>query len=141
MPERLDGGSEPPPSPSPHRCRHAARNRIEPDSQLAILPAPLLAQEPDLDELDAAAYAAAHGMPPPTGDAVTVAMDGTAATTAMDVADAMGATTATPVRAMAGVARGPRADRAARAVRAVRRRRSPIRRCRPTATGRWSACS
>jgi uncharacterized LabA/DUF88 family protein len=37
----------------------------EPDSQLAILPPPSHAQDPDLDALDAAAYAAAHGLPRP----------------------------------------------------------------------------
>ena len=63
MPERVteSGPAEPVPAPVASRREEP----IEPDSQLAILPAPLLAQEPDLDELDAAAYAAAHGMPPP----------------------------------------------------------------------------
>ena len=63
MPERVTESApdEPPPAPVASRREEP----IEPDSQLAILPAPLLASEPDLDELDAAAYAAAHGMPPP----------------------------------------------------------------------------
>jgi uncharacterized LabA/DUF88 family protein len=37
----------------------------EPDGQLAILPTPRGSQDPDLDALDAAAYAAAHGLPRP----------------------------------------------------------------------------
>ena len=62
MPERVtDSAVEPAPAPVVSRREEP----IEPDSQLAILPPPLLASEPDLDELDAAAYAAAHGMPPP----------------------------------------------------------------------------
>jgi uncharacterized LabA/DUF88 family protein len=49
------------PTPPPARDEH-----VEPDGQLAVLPRPMLEQgEPDLDALDAAAYAAAHGMPPP----------------------------------------------------------------------------
>ena len=63
MPERLTESAAPEPVSAPVTSRR--EEPIEPDSQLAILPAPLLAQEPDLDELDAAAYAAAHGMPPP----------------------------------------------------------------------------
>ena len=62
MPERVTE-SAPEPAPAPVASRR--EESIEPDSQLAILPAPMLAQEPDLDELDAAAYAAAHGMPAP----------------------------------------------------------------------------
>ena len=69
MPERVgepmaaEAPPPPPPAPAPVQAR---REEPEPDSQLAILPRPLLAPaEPDLDELDAAAYAAAHGMPPP----------------------------------------------------------------------------
>ena len=54
-------------------------------------------------------------------------------------ASATGAT-ATAATAMAGGAPRP-AKAAPRPVRAARRPRSPIRRCRPTATGRWSACS
>ena len=63
MPERVTESAAAEPAPAPVASRR--EEPIEPDSQLAILPAPLLAQEPDLDELDAAAYAAAHGMPPP----------------------------------------------------------------------------
>ena len=63
MPERVTEPAHAEPVPAPVASRR--EEPIEPDSQLAILPAPLLAQEPDLDELDAAAYAAAHGMPPP----------------------------------------------------------------------------
>ena len=74
MPERV---TESAPEPAPAPVDITPRRADEPDSQLAILPAPLLAQEPDLDELDAAAYAAAHGMPAPRpGHAVTDAMDG-----------------------------------------------------------------
>ena len=73
MPERVSehAGAEPVAAPPPSRRDEPRREEprreepIEPDSQLAVLPAPLLASEPDLDELDAAAYAAAHGMPPP----------------------------------------------------------------------------
>ena len=73
MPERVTehAGAEPvaaaPPSrrDEPRREEPRREEPMEPDSQLAVLPAPLLASEPDLDELDAAAYAAAHGMPPP----------------------------------------------------------------------------
>jgi hypothetical protein len=87
MPERVteSAGAESTPPPAPRRDesrrdeprrdeprrdepRRADTRRdepMEPDSQLAVLPAPMLASEPDLDELDAAAYAAAHGMPPP----------------------------------------------------------------------------
>jgi uncharacterized LabA/DUF88 family protein len=55
-----------PPNPGPAAAPASARyDEPEPDSQLAVLPRPMLAAEPDLDELDAAAYAAAHGMPPP----------------------------------------------------------------------------
>jgi len=51
------------PLPSPPRTR---TREDEPDGQLAVLPRPLLEQgEPDLDALDAAAYAAAHGLPTP----------------------------------------------------------------------------
>jgi hypothetical protein len=41
---------------------------VEPDGQLAVLPKPRHAAEPDLDALDAAAYAAAHGLPAPRPD-------------------------------------------------------------------------
>ena len=40
----------------------------EPDGQLAVLPKPRHPAEPDLDALDAAAYAAAHGLPTPSRD-------------------------------------------------------------------------
>ena len=63
MPERVTESAAVEPAPAPVASRR--EEPIEPDSQLAILPPPLLASEPDLDELDAAAYAAAHGMPPP----------------------------------------------------------------------------
>jgi uncharacterized LabA/DUF88 family protein len=77
MPERVGDAiaAEPPapaaapaPAPAPASRPAPASARYEdpePDSQLAVLPRPMLASEPDLDELDAAAYAAAHGMPPP----------------------------------------------------------------------------
>ena len=75
MPERAGDPAEPkepslsaaPAAPvATHAPPPAARyEEPEPDSQLAVLPRPMLASEPDLDELDAAAYAAAHGMPPP----------------------------------------------------------------------------
>jgi len=71
MPERVSDAvaaepSAPPPSPMPVPAPAAARyEEPEPDSQLAVLPRPMLETEPDLDALDAAAYAAAHGMPPP----------------------------------------------------------------------------
>jgi uncharacterized LabA/DUF88 family protein len=69
MPERVaEPAAEAPPvhvaapaPPPPARHEH-----VEPDGQLAVLPRPMLEQgEPDLEALDAAAYAAAHGMPPP----------------------------------------------------------------------------
>jgi len=63
MPERVTEPAAVESAPAPVASRR--EEPIEPDSQLAILPPPLLASEPDLDELDAAAYAAAHGMPPP----------------------------------------------------------------------------
>jgi uncharacterized LabA/DUF88 family protein len=65
MPERVAEPSAAPEPPPPPPAPTRREEPIEPDSQLAILPAPMLASEPDLDELDAAAYAAAHGMPPP----------------------------------------------------------------------------
>jgi uncharacterized LabA/DUF88 family protein len=40
----------------------------EPDGQLNVLPPPRTPNEPDLDALDAAAYAAAHGLPAPRRD-------------------------------------------------------------------------
>jgi uncharacterized LabA/DUF88 family protein len=60
--------SAPPPPPVSAPAPPPAATRYEepePDSQLAVLPRPMLETEPDLDALDAAAYAAAHGMPPP----------------------------------------------------------------------------
>jgi uncharacterized LabA/DUF88 family protein len=72
MPERVSEAvaSEPsaPPAPAAAPVSAPAPARYEepePDSQLAVLPRPMLQTEPDLDALDAAAYAAAHGMPPP----------------------------------------------------------------------------
>jgi uncharacterized LabA/DUF88 family protein len=71
MPERVSDAvhaepSAPPPPPVSAPAPIAARyEEPEPDSQLAVLPRPMLETEPDLDALDAAAYAAAHGMPPP----------------------------------------------------------------------------
>jgi uncharacterized LabA/DUF88 family protein len=69
MPERVTDAvaAEPvAPPPPPAAAPVAARyEEPEPDSQLAVLPRPMLETEPDLDALDAAAYAAAHGMPPP----------------------------------------------------------------------------
>ena len=70
MPERVAESAPeaaapyvPTPTPPPARPRE---EHIEPDGQLAVLPRPMLEQgEPDLEALDAAAYAAAHGMPPP----------------------------------------------------------------------------
>ena len=140
MPERV--------TESAARNRHRRRPRagaasqsrreepIEPDSQLAILPRPMLASEPDLDELDAAAYAAAHGMPPPgrgrrdgreDRDGATGAVDATTATAASATA------VRGPGRAMADSAMAD-SETAAAAGRAACRRRRPIRPSRPTAT-------
>jgi uncharacterized LabA/DUF88 family protein len=51
------------PAPAPE-----AYEEPEPDGQLAVLPKPRHSAEPDLDALDAAAYAAAHGLPAPRPD-------------------------------------------------------------------------
>jgi len=65
-PERAPEPGEPaeraaspaPPAPAP-------TGDEDPDGQLAVLPLPGGPQDPDLDALDAAAYAAAHGLPRP----------------------------------------------------------------------------
>ncbi len=70
MPERAavapsEPRVEPRAEPRGERVAERVEETIEPDGQLAVLPPPTHPSEPDLDELDAAAYAAAHGMPPP----------------------------------------------------------------------------
>jgi uncharacterized LabA/DUF88 family protein len=64
MPQPVERVADTPasaPAPEPASVEEPA----EPDGQLSILPKPMHSDEPDLDALDAAAYAAAHGLPQP----------------------------------------------------------------------------